>query len=317
MAHNLNFNNGKFSFVSANNVTPWHGLGQMVAGALTAQQALELGGLNFDVQKYPCMAAVNGQMVPVTGKFATVRGDNNQPLGIVGDRYQVVNNREAFAFFDAIVGPDAAIYETAGALGEGERIFITAKMPDTIRIAGTDDITEVYVMLTNTHDGSGAIIAAITPVRVVCQNTLNAALRSMVSKVALRHTTNVKAHLEQAQYVLGISNKAREEYEQMFNALACKKVSDQQAQQLIEGLFKSTKNDSTRIQNIRDAVTSAYYTGIGQNAILGTGWGLYNGITHYLSHDKKYHDADSKFKALIDGQSQRIAEQALTAIMAM
>lgn len=98
----------------------------------------------------------------------------------MGRDYQIVQNADAFAFFDAIVGgEDGILYETAGALGNGERIFITAKRPDYICVGNGDDITEKYIFLTTSHNGTGSITAAFTPVRIVCQNTLNAALGNM------------------------------------------------------------------------------------------------------------------------------------------
>jgi hypothetical protein len=106
------------------------------------------------------------------------QADTDEVLGVVGNDYEVVQNVNAFDFFDAIVGgKDGILYETAGALGKGERIFITAKLPDYIRI-GRDDLIKQYLFLTTSHDGYGSITAAFTPIRIVCQNTLNAALRN-------------------------------------------------------------------------------------------------------------------------------------------
>lgn len=313
MAHNLNQVNGKYSFASTQ--TAWHGLGQIVKEAMTAKQAIELAGLGYTVEKGDVYTYIGESQILVPDKYATYRNDTKDVFGIVGSRYEIVQNTDAFGFFDEIVGAGQAIYETAGALGKGEKIFITAKMPDYIKIAGTDDLTEVYVVLTNTHDGSGAVIAGITPVRIVCQNTLNAALGNMVRKVSLRHTANIKGKLEQAHKVLNISHKAIDQYNDLFNHLANIKVTDAQVQKLVEDLFKSEKNDSTRIINIREAVKTAYFTGVGQENILGTGWGLYNGVTYYLSHDKNYRDASTKFDALIDGTSTQVADKALELIL--
>lgn len=313
MAHNLNLVNGKYSFATTQKA--WHGLGQLVNGVMTAQQAIEQAGLGYIVEKGDVYTYIGDKQILIPEKYATYRKDTGDTFGIVGGRYEIVQNNEAFSFFDEIVGEGAAIYETAGALGKGEKVFITAKMPECIRIEGTDDLTEVYVILTNTHDGSGAVIAGITPVRIVCNNTLNAALNNMVRKVSIRHTTNVKSKLEQAHKVLNISHKAIEQYNELFNHLATIKVTDSQVQKLVEELFKSEKNDSTRILNIRDAVKTAYFTGAGQENILGTGWGFYNGVTHYLSHDKAYRDESSKFEALMDGTSTKVADKALELIL--
>lgn len=95
--------------------------------------------------------------------FATLRTDTSDVLGVVGKDYQIVQNNEAFSFFDSIVGGNGILYETAGALGKGERIFITAKLPDYIRV-GKEDLIEKYLFLTTSHDGSGSITAAFTPI---------------------------------------------------------------------------------------------------------------------------------------------------------
>jgi phage/plasmid-like protein (TIGR03299 family) len=190
MAHNINFNEqtGQHSFFSVKQKA-WHGLGQIVEDYPTSKQALAFAGLDYEVIKSPLFTQsramtvgnegelVSGMDIAVPNYYATMRTDNNTVLGVVGRDYSIVQNRDAFSFFDAIVGGDGMQYETAGALGNGERIFITAKLPGYIKV-GQDDYIEKYLFLTTSHDGSGSITAAFTPVRIVCQNTLSAALRN-------------------------------------------------------------------------------------------------------------------------------------------
>lgn len=316
MAHNIEIRKGVASFASTQKA--WHGLGQIVDGAMTAEQAIKLANLDYEVAKVPNYALIDGKFVESPGSFSIHRTDNGDILGgRLGKGYTIVQNKEAFSFFDSIVGADYAMYETAGALGKGERIFITAKMPDMIRIAGTDDLTEVYVLLTSSHDGSGSIIAAVTCQRVVCQNTLNAALKNTISKVAVRHSTSVKEKLEEAHMVLGITHKLTIELDQCFNVLAKKAITDDQVKNLIQQLFKSEKEDSTRIKNIQDAVWECYNVGVGQEKIIGTAWGAYNGITHYLDHVKKYRSSSSKFENILMGASGKLAEEALNILVDM
>lgn len=312
MAHNLNQNNFKTSFATTQ--PAWHGLGQVVVGAMTSSEAIKLAGLDYNVAKMPVFGQMGEQLLPVPNKFSTYRTDNNSVFGVVGDRYELVQNKDAFSFFDAIVGEGAAIFETAGALGQGEKVFISAKMPEQIRIAGTDDVSEMYVLLTNTHDGTGAIQACLTGVRVVCSNTMNAALSGSKNKISIRHTTNVKQNLENAHKLLGISHAYTEELNACFNVLAKKSITDTQVKKLIEDLFVSEKEDSTRIKNIREAVMESYLTGVGQQNIIGTAWGAYNAITFYTSH-KEYKDSTSKFESIISGSGQKIGEKALNVLM--
>lgn len=318
MAHKLEIKkDGTASFASTQKA--WHGLGQIVNEAMTSEQAIKLANLDYDVQLKPVTFDIDkNHSIVVPEKFVSYRTDTNMPLGVVGNRYTIVPNVEAFNFFDSIVGGKMAMFETAGVLGNGERIFVSAKMPDIIRIDGTDDITEVYVLLTSSHDGSGSIIAAVTPVRVVCQNTLNAALKNTISRVAIRHTAKAGEKLEEAHKLLGISHKYITEVNEMFNGLAKKVVTDAQVKTLVETLFKTEKEDSTRIKNIREAALASYFTGVGQNLILGTAWGAYNGITHYLDHVQKYKGSgDVKFDSLMNGASAKVQNEAFQWLTAL
>lgn len=210
MAHNINFNEqtGKHSFFSTKEKA-WHGLGQIVEAYPTSAEALKFAGLDYSVEKRKLFTydnknhLVNEELeikipeIEVPDFYATIRTDTETALGVVGKDYEVVQNIDAFSFFDAIVGGDGILYETAGALGKGERIFITAKLPDYIKV-GKDDLIEQYLFLTTSHDGSGSITAAFTPVRIVCNNTLNAALRKQSNAIKIRHTANAKERLEES-----------------------------------------------------------------------------------------------------------------------
>jgi phage/plasmid-like protein (TIGR03299 family) len=156
MAHNINFNErtGRYSFFSVQQKA-WHGLGQIVEQYPTSEEAIKHAGLDYEVVKSPLFTKGSGIIETANGieigsselevpnYFANIRTDNNAVLGVVGKDYHIVQNREAFNFFDAIVGGgEGILYETAGALGNGERIFITAKLPDYIRVGNGDDVTE-------------------------------------------------------------------------------------------------------------------------------------------------------------------------------
>src|SRR6187549_740059 len=222
MAHNIHLNEqtGKHSFFSVREKA-WHGLGQVVQDYPTSKEAIHFAGLNYTVEKRKLFTLSSENVNPeieVPDFYATLRTDTNDVLGVVGKDYEVMQNEDAFSFFDAIVGGDDGIqYETAGALGKGERIFITAKLPDYIKV-GSDDLIEKYLFLTTSHDGFGSIMAAFTPVRIVCNNTLNAALRNHSNSIKIRHTANAKDRLEEAHKVMGISNQLSAQLEQVFNS---------------------------------------------------------------------------------------------------
>lgn len=317
MAHNLEIRDGKASFASTEKA--WHGLGVVVKEAMTSKEAIELARLDYEVAKVPLLAKIDGVgNIEILDKFAMIRKDTNDVLGVVGSRYLPIQNKDTFTFFDAIVGQGQAIFETAGCLGRGEKIFVTAKMPDYIRIANTDDVTETYVILTSSHDGSGSIICGLTNVRICCQNTMRLALRGMTNKVSIRHTTNAEANLAQAHKFLGISNNYITKANEVFNSLALKTVTDSQMKQLVDNLFPSESENVTRITNIRDAVMTSYFAGVGQSKIIGSAWGALQGITHYTSHVKEYKDADTKFENLImDGAGSKVNDKALELLLAL
>jgi len=326
MAHNLNFNEqtGKYSFFSVKQ-KPWHGLGQVVTDYPTSAEAMQFAGLDFEVIKSSLFTTgrtlsiedsgelVEANDILVPNAFATLRTDTNQPLGVVGNDYNIIQNREAFAFFDAIVGGgDGILYETAGALGNGERIFITAKLPDYIKV-GCNDYMEQYLFLTTSHDGSGSITAAFTPVRICCNNTLNAALRNMSNVVRIRHTNGAAQRLVEAHRVMGIANgKAMEE---SFNHFAKVRITDKEVKRLIEIAMTPNKETlqilkdnrygdlSTVFKNQCEEVFGYAMTAETQQleTTKGTVFGAYNAITGYFQNVRSYKDEEAKLKSLVYG----------------
>ncbi len=265
MAHNINFNEqtGRHSFFSVQQKA-WHGLGQIVEQYPTSEEAIVHAGLDYEVIKSPLFTqgrtmniGDSGELIEandilVPNSFATLRTDTNRPLGVVGKDYHIVQNREAFNFFDAIVGGgDGILYETAGALGNGERIFITAKLPDYIRVGKGDDVTEKYIFLTTSHDGSGSITAAFTPIRIVCQNTLNASLRSMTNVVRIKHTSGAKQRIENAHKIIGLANTLSNQLEGIFNQWTKVRVTDREVRKLIQLALCPNKETLDLLKKVR------------------------------------------------------------------
>ena len=327
MAHNLFFNEstGKHSFFSVKEKA-WHGLGQIVDQFPTSKEALQFAGLDYTVEKRALFTYDNenhaadeetGIKIPeiqVNDYFATIRTDNETVLGVVGKDYEVVQNVDAFSFFDSIVGGDGIQYETAGALGQGERIFITAKLPGYIKV-GSNDCIEKYLFLTTSHDGYGSIMAAFTPIRIVCNNTLNAALRNHSGSIKIRHTANAKERLEQAHKLMGISNQLSLQMEEIFNQWTKVKTTDAQVKQLIQQALVPNKEAFLALQQGKQDECSTYYQNMCDTAFnyamsnetqqlettRGTLFGAYNGITGYFQNVRKYKDDTAKMKSVLYG----------------
>src|SRR5258708_39496411 len=144
---------------------PWHRLGTQLDRPATAQEAIQASGLDYTVKLKPVKTVINRKQKFLPNTFATYRTDNSEILGVVGSRYSPIQNKDAFAFFDALLGSDEAMYQTAGALGNGARIWILARLPSYIRV-GKNDIVNEVLLLTSSHDGSALARATLTPMRI-------------------------------------------------------------------------------------------------------------------------------------------------------
>jgi phage/plasmid-like protein (TIGR03299 family) len=339
MAHNiyLNEQTGQHSFFSVKEKA-WHGLGQIVQDYPTSKQALKFAGLDYEVEKRKIFTyaddtdpetdpeidndVVMEWRVEVPDYYATVRKDNDEVLGVVGKEYEVVQNIDAFDFFDSIVGGDGIQYETAGALGKGERIFITAKLPGYIKV-GSDDLIEKYLFLTTSHDGFGSITAAFTPTRIVCNNTLNAALRNCSNSIKIRHTVNAKERLEEAHKVMGISNKLSEQLNSIFNHWAKVRIKDAQVQRLIQIAMVPNKEVlqnlqdgkldelSTAFKNVCNSVYEYRMANPTQQTetTKGTVFGAYNAVTGYFQNVRSFKNDEAKLKSLLFGGTAQMRSQ--------
>ena len=343
MSHNLFFNekSNQYSFFSVREKA-WHGLGTIVQDYPTSAEAIKYAGLDYTVEKRKLFTydtenqnadPDNEIVIPeidVPDYFATVRSDNDAVLGVVGKEkeYEVVQNVDAFSFFDSIVGGDGIQYETAGALGEGERIFITAKLPRYIKV-GKADLIEQYLFLTTSHDGLASITAAFTPVRIVCNNTLNAALHKHANNIKIRHTAGVKDRLEQAHLLMGISTKLSGELEQIFNQWSKIKITDPELKTLIQLAMVPNKEVIENIHYGKDDELSTYFKNSCDNAFAyaithpsqqqettkGTLFGAYNAVTGYFQNVRRYKNDEARLKTILFGNGLTKTQAAFNCCM--
>lgn len=283
--------------------TPWHGLGTKVNQALTCSEAIHAASMDWRVGLQPVFANIGGVYQVVPALNAVVREDTGSILGTVGDRYEPLQNIDAFTFFDQVIGDGGAYLNTAGSLDRGRKIWISAKAPGHV-IVGKDEI-EKYMLLSSSHDGSSPVSVMFTPIRVVCQNTLNCALQSGKSTITVKHTASVKAKLELARAII----QSSEDYYSMFGDLAGRmikaKMGDQDLSRMITEIYKidpAIKAEDLPAQTIRkvETIRELAVTGKGNAPYAGTAWAGYNAVTEYEDHyspikgeDKEDRKADS------------------------
>ena len=318
MAHNLNFDKrkGTWSFASHSEVA-WHGLGQIVDKAMTSEEAIKLANLDYEVEKtkvyFNC--GTPDCMNEIDGYFATYRKDTNQYLGMVKSRYEIVQNTDAFGFFDAIIDSGEAIFQTAGALGNGEKVFLLAKLPDDFEIAG--EKIEKYILLSNSHDGSSSVIAGLTNIRVVCNNTLQAALGNLENKVRIDHVGGAKNKLKEASRVMGIASKYSAQVEGVFTSMVEHKMTEGQYNEFFTKILKpdyvnvdtpeKMAEMSTKLKNMVEATTQFAMTHPTQttDATKNTLWGAYNAVSGYFNYIKNYNSAEDKFNSQFFGAGNK------------
>lgn len=260
---------------------PWHGLGTRVEEAPTSLEAIKLAGLDWTVE--PRKVSLLGDDNPIDNVVANVRSSDGKVLGIVTDRYKVVQNVDAFAFTDTLIGGDVH-YETAGSLNGGKRIWLLAQMPTT-KVAGDD--VEPYMCFTNTHDGSGAVRVAMTPVRVVCNNTLNIALSGAKRAWSIVHTGNINRKIAEARECLELAERYMFELDRQADRLLDVKVDMDALTKALSKVFGVKEDASDRVKANTQKLMDNYmvcYAAPDIAKFSGTAWGAVNAMTDMVAH---------------------------------
>lgn len=295
----------------------------------TAEEVIIKAGLDWEVAKCPLIAKMpfDGVIDPMANTaetsfvrgsdlyrdcpnaYATYRTDRNIPLGIVKEKYTEVQNIDAFNFFNNAIGKDKAIWQTAGFFGNGERIFVSAKLPTSIYVNGQDPVDN-YLVFTTSHDGSSGVKILLTPIRVICENTLNAAIRNATNYVSFRHTASVHQNIDAAREILGICQQKVQFLSEQYEAMSKIKMTDNDVNKYFADLILTDKEQQNIIDtghtleqliaknwkaiddsdismkkvNVLHNMREYYEIGPGQQQYLGTGWGAYNAVTGYYSN---------------------------------
>jgi phage/plasmid-like protein (TIGR03299 family) len=297
---------------------PWHGIGAVLEGVLTSDEAIKAARLTWNVDQTPVFTNDNwAEAIP--GYLANVRSDTKEVLGIVSERYRVAQNKDVFAFADSLIsnGRVPCTYETAGSLFNGRRVFMLVNMPKS-RIAG--DEYQPYLCLSNAHDGSACLQIFLTGIRVVCNNTLQAALNTAKRKISIRHLSLMEQRKHEAVLAMGAASKYFHDLEVFASVLAGKKVN---IGKVLDRLFPVSREMSRRQLNsnreVKDLIRNILKKKDDLQNFKGTAWGTYSAIADYRSNAEPKRKtatyADGKMARFIDGDP--VMQQAQEIILEM
>ena len=280
---------------------PWHGLGVMVEEAPTSKDAIKLGGIDWLVEQKPVFDQ-NGKQI--LGYYVNTRDSDGAHLGVVGSRYSIVQNWEAFEFTDALTG-EGLKYETVISLKGGRCVVLLGRMP-TVEIAG--DKLEPYVCFMNTHDGSGAVKVCMTPVRVVCNNTLNFALSTAKRKWSCVHKGNIQGKLSEARQTLGLMDLYLKNLAETADMLACAPFYEAEVMAALKKMLpvteKTTERQKKTIQETKEGIIECTFAP-DLVEFLDTKWGFLNAVADYVAHSDPMRKTESwqenRFAAIVAG----------------
>jgi len=297
---------------------PWHGIGAVLDGVLTSDEAIKQARLTWTVEQTPVYTATNREKA-IPGYVANVRNDTKEVLGIVSERYKVAQNKDVFAFADELIGNGKVkcTYETAGSLFNGRRVFMLVNMPKG-RIV--EDEYQPYLCLSNAHDGSACLQVFLTGIRVVCNNTLTAALNTAKRKIAIRHLSIMEQRKSEALKTMGAASKYFHDLEVFASQLAEKKVN---IGKVLDRLFPISRDMSKRQlesnKEVKELIKNLLKRKDDLQNFKGTAWGAYNAIADYRSNAQPKRKtetyADSKMAMFLDGDA--VMNQAQEIILEM
>lgn len=337
MAHNIYRDaQGKdCMFVVGDRKAAWHELGHRVDGAVTWTEAMQLAGLNWQVIKQQNYARNPLGKVMPTKSYTIFRDSDNAELGTVGEGFTIRQNDQHFQFVDALLEANGGShYDSAGALGNGAKIWCAVRVPKAdITVAGVDK-SETYLVFATAHDGSMAHTAKLSSVRVVCQNTLSAAMSDEGACFRVKHTRNADARLEQAKkVVLGVAMDAKR-LEDKLNMLAARRLTRDTMVSALDRLFPKPKEENaspasiTKRENLLADVLALYESNDRDTfpSIRGTAYNLLNAVTEYTDHfrnarltesrmDAGYSQVQARAENAVTGTGDRLKTQALEVLL--
>ena len=321
MPHDLEMlANGQASmFYNMETGVPWHKMGEGVQGVATAAVAIEKSGLGWTVEKRPVYSRkVYGNEVvfePIPDRYEVARTTDDKTLGVVGKDYKPIQNYEAFEFFDNLVDSGEAKYDTAGSLGGGKRIWLTAQVGDDIQVAGQDS-HRLYLALLSSHDGSKSLTALTTMVRIVCANTEQMALKSAKTSWTMTHRQTLAGKVNEARDALQLSFKYREAFDLEMQKMLGVKVTVDDFRRMMTDVLPPQKRQLEKNLTVLTGIYENSPT-INDAGIGGTGMGAYNAVTEWLTWGREVRSQEARMVNSLWGFGQQTRNKTHDAIMAM
>lgn len=335
MAHEITIRENGTAEIAYAGQTPWHGLGKALPSSLSPLAMLPEAQLDWTVSKRELFFkntlpdALPGELSRADDAFGIVRDDTGDYFGKVGRSYQPIQNKAQAEFLEALAGEGGISVEVAGSLYRGARTFWACKVKGerVIETQGRADKIKQYLILCNGHDGSLAFKAYWSPIRVVCNNTLNASFKSMVNCISIRHTTNVQNRVKAARDTLGLCASYHEQLADIFQKMADTRIDKVTYDQTLSAIFNPLEKDFDDKAKFDDALAAAgeiktrVVSNLSKESKLFalrqvTAWDAYNSLTFFSSHQADENlsgrtDAkDRHFERVLSGDSYRIQQDA-------
>ena len=313
MAHQLLENDTMFAVGKR----PWHGLGTVLENAPTIEEGIKIAGLDWDVSLRPIITD-DAENISVDTHKIVVREDIRQPLGVVSNNYKVLQNKEAFSFFEPFIENDMASLETAGSLFNGKKVFILAKLNSDNMVVDKNDEIEKYILLSNSHDGSQALRVGFTPIRVVCNNTLSLAENTNASQlIRVTHKGNIVETLQDLRETMDLVNQQFIATEEKYRYLATRNVNVNDLKKYVKQVFSvkkiediiNEKEEKEQIEAERKRLI-ARVEEIFELEPVHNAWTMYNSVNYYMNHERGK-SLENRYNSMWFGYSKRQDEKAL------
>lgn len=309
---------------------PWHGLGTIVNEAPSTEEAIKLAGLDWEVGREPAYVNIKDTNILIPNKKSIVRYEKDQageiiggiPFGTVGDAYHPLQNKDAFSFFDPFVENELATLETAGSLFSGKKVFILARINGDNLAVGKDDEIEKFILLSNTHDGTTAVRIGYTPVRVVCNNTLQMAHKSDASQlIRVRHTKQIKANIEDLRGTMDLVNQQFITTVEKYKYLQTRDINQRDLENYVKAVFSGKsleqvitdrEKEEEDVEKARTKLMARVEEIFDVEPARGTAWGMYNSVQGYIQHERGgVENTEGRYNQLWFDEGARLNRRAL------